>query len=53
MALVLSTNFIRPGGNVGTTNEILEKANQQAAPAPSNVLPVNPDSAGSPADTSK
>jgi preprotein translocase subunit SecG len=53
MALALSTNFIRPGGNVGTTNEIFDKANQQAAPAPGNVLPVTPDSSGAAGDTSK
>ena len=53
MALALSTNFIRPGGNV-TTNEIFEKANQQAAPANTNVLPgVTQDSSGAASDTSK
>jgi preprotein translocase subunit SecG len=32
MALALSTNFITPGGSAGRTNEILEKAGEQAAP---------------------
>ncbi len=54
MALALSTNFIRPGGNVGTRNEIFEKANQQAAPSNTNAIPgVTQDSSGAPADTSR
>lgn len=52
MALALSTNFIRPGGNVGTTDEILEKAGQQSAPAPGATLPGATDSSAAPADTS-
>jgi preprotein translocase subunit SecG len=53
MALALATNFIRPGGNVGTTNEIFEKANQQA-PSNSNIIPgVTQDTSVAPADSSK
>src|SRR6187402_3835127 len=33
MALALSTNFITPGGASSRSNEILDKAGEQAAPA--------------------
>ena len=52
MALALSTNFITPTGGSGRSNEILDKAGEQAAPIlPQNGL--NLDSAGNPADTAK
>jgi preprotein translocase subunit SecG len=54
MALSLSTNLITPN-NQGPSNEILDRAGEQAAPA--NITPnLNLDSAGdesTPADTTK
>ena len=52
MALALSTNFIRPGGNTGSANEIFDKASQ-SAPAQNSPAPVAADSLGVPADTAK
>ena len=54
MALALSTNFITPGGSNGRSNEILDKAGEQAAPIipPGNGLNLD-SAAGTPADSGK
>jgi len=53
MALALSTNFITPTGGGSRSNEILDKAGEQAAPVLPGGNGLNLDSAGNPTDTTK
>jgi preprotein translocase subunit SecG len=51
MVLSLSTNFIKPSQN--QTNEILERAGQQAPGLPQQDINIEGDTATSPSDTAK